>query len=320
MRPLAILAFLAGAALTIFLLVRAGLEPVTSALASLGLSGLSIIALAHVPIIGMLGGAWWAIGRAPFGPRLPHFIWARAVRDAAAEALPFSQVGGYVIGARALSLSGAAAVSSGVSTFLDLVLEFLAKLPYVLLGLAILQLLKSSTATLAATIAFAIGLFALALVLRPGARTLSAGWMDRLIRRWPRLADSRQRIATALAQMSSQPAAISASLALHFVSWIAGAGETWLIFHLMGLPISLAAALVIDSLLGALRMVAFFVPGAIGVQEGGYVLLCGLFGLPPGAALAFSFGRRARDLLIAAPVLLSWQLLEGKGLLAKSDT
>jgi len=104
-------------------------------------------------------------------------------------------------------------------------------------------------------------------------------------------------------------------LVLHFVCWLAGAGETWLLLWLMHVPAPLSAALVIDSMVGAIRAVSFFVPGAIGVQEGGYVLLCGLFGLSPGAALAVSLARRGRDLLIAAPVLLSWQWREGRALL-----
>ena len=315
MKPLAILAFIVGAGLTIFLLVRAGLAPVANALSSLGILGLIVIAVVHLPIVATLGAAWWTIGRSPQGPRLLRFIWARAVRDAAAEALPFSQVGGYVIGARALSLTGAAAASAGVSTLLDLVFEFVAKLPYVLLGLVLLQLAKPAPATLATVIGFAVGMFVLAALFRPGAQILSRNWMERVIARWPRLAESRQRVTAAFEQMTSRRCAISASVVLHFVCWFAGAGETWLIFHLMGAPVSFAAALVIDSLLGALRMISFFVPAAIGVQEGGYVLLCGLFGLSPGAALAFSFARRARDILIAAPILFSWQFVEGQALL-----
>src|SRR2546421_547394 len=75
-----------------------------------------------------------------------------------------------------------------------------------------------------------------------------------------------------------------------------------------------APALVMDRLVGAIRAVVFLVPGALGVQEGGYVLLCALFGLPPGAALALSLARRGRAVLIAAPVLLSWEWREGRTL------
>ncbi|MBV8800061.1 MAG: flippase-like domain-containing protein [Alphaproteobacteria bacterium] len=315
MKLIALLAFCAGTGLTVFLIVHAGLTPVASALASLGVTGLLVIALVHLPVVAMLGAAWWAVGRGQGRRALSRFIWARAIRDAAAEALPFSQVGGYVIGARALSLTGTDAASSAVSTLLDLVLELLPKLPYVLLGLILLEAAKPSSGTAVAIVAFLVVLIVAAAVLRPNAKRFGMGWIERFLARWPRLAESRERIAAAFAQMTARRSAIAASLTLHFVCWIAGAAETWLIFRLMGTSVSLPAALVIDSLLGALRMISFFVPAAIGVQEGGYVLLCGLFGFPPGAALAFSFARRARDILIAAPVLLSWQAIEGQALL-----
>jgi hypothetical protein len=40
------------------------------------------------------------------------------------------------------------------------------------------------------------------------------------------------------------------------------------------------------------------------VQEGGYLLLAPLAGLPPDAALALSLAKRARELLLGAPGLL----------------
>ena len=66
----------------------------------------------------------------------------------------------------------------------------------------------------------------------------------------------------------------------------------------------------IDGLFVAFRMFAFAVPVAIGVQEGAFVLLCGLFGVGAPVALAFSLVRRARDLVVGAPAVVAWQLLE----------
>ena len=102
-----------------------------------------LISLAHLPIVVLLGLAWWTIYRSGERPGVLRFVWARAVRDASAEALPFSQLGGYAIGARALSLAGADATAAGASTFLDLILEFAAKFPYILLGLALLADFRS---------------------------------------------------------------------------------------------------------------------------------------------------------------------------------
>ncbi|HEY4114421.1 MAG TPA: lysylphosphatidylglycerol synthase domain-containing protein [Rhizomicrobium sp.] len=315
LKIVAILAFAAGAAITAGLIVHAGLAAVAAALSALGILGLIIIALAHLPIVALLGAAWWAVARPVERIGLANFIWARAVRDGAAEALPFSQVGGYVIGARALSLSGVEAHSASVSTIVDLAVEFSAKIPYLLLGLVMLEQLTPSKAGGLAIIGIGVCLAISAMLLHPRASTALGGMIGRLMPRWDRLAQSRERILDLLAQMTLRREALLPSALLHFLCWVLGAGETWLIFHLMHAPISLGAALVIDSLVGGLRMVSFFVPASIGIQEGGYVLLCGLFGIPPGMALAFSFARRARDILIAAPVLVSWQGREARALL-----
>jgi len=314
MKPIAVAAFVAGAAILILLVLHAGIPVLIEALAALGITGLLIIAAAHVPIMALLGTAWWLVGRGAKRPGLTRFIWARAVRDASAEALPFSQVGGYVIGARALVLSGASAEWAGTSTLLDLILELAAKVPYILLGLALLAWFKPNLSGVSAIIAIVI----CAVVLAAWLQQRSAGWMARatarLFKRWPSLAKLQCEAFAAFREMTARRGAVRNSTMVHFLCWILGAGETWLVFWLMHRTVAIAPALVIDSLVGALRAVSFFVPGALGVQEGGYVLLCGLFGLSPGTALALSLARRARDLLLAALVLPSWQWLEGRAL------
>lgn len=315
MRIAAVLAFIAGAALASVLLIYAGLAPITHALARFGLVGLIIVILAHVPVIALLGGAWWLIGRGAGEPRVALFIWARAVRDAAAEALPLSQVGGYVIGARALMLSGADAARAGLSTLLDLTLEFAAKIPYIVLGLLTLAWLRPRDMASSLAIAALIAAVALLVVLWAKTTNAPAEKIARLLARWPRLSDLQSRLAALIGEMTSHRAAVRGGALLHFVCWLIGAGETWLVFHFMHVPVGVGPALVIDSVVGGIRAISFFVPGALGVQEGSYVLFCGLFGISPGAALALSLVRRARDLFIAAPILLSWQWREGHAVL-----
>ena len=62
------------------------------------------------------------------------------------------------------------------------------------------------------------------------------------------------------------------------------------------------------------------VPQALGVQEGGYIMLGALFGLSAEAALALSLVRRARDLVIGLPILLVWQVVEGRRSLRRGVT
>ena len=83
--------------------------------------------------------------------------------------------------------------------------------------------------------------------------------------------------------------------------WVVGVAEVLIVFAFMGNPISVAEALVIESLLHAIRGAAFAIPGALGAQEGGLVLLCAAFGIPPEQAIALSLVKRAADLALGVP-------------------
>lgn len=86
--------------------------------------------------------------------------------------------------------------------------------------------------------------------------------------------------------------------------------EIWLALHFLGASVSLVDALVIEALIQALSSAAFFVPGGLGVQEGGFVLIGGALGLDPATSLGLAGARRIRDLLIFVPGLLAWQHAE----------
>jgi len=94
------------------------------------------------------------------------------------------------------------------------------------------------------------------------------------------------------------------------VQCVATAVELWLALHFLGARATLLEAVVIESLIQALSSAAFFVPGGLGVQEGGFILIGGAFGLDPPTCLALAGARRIRDLLIFVPGLLAWQVAE----------
>jgi hypothetical protein len=83
----------------------------------------------------------------------------------------------------------------------------------------------------------------------------------------------------------------------------------------MGADVGIPAVIAIESLLYAIRSAAFFVPNALGVQEGAYIMLGGLFGVPPDIALALSLLKRARDLVVGVPSLVAWQAMESRRLM-----
>jgi len=91
---------------------------------------------------------------------------------------------------------------------------------------------------------------------------------------------------------------------------VIGTAEAWLALRLLGSPLAVWQVVALESLVFALRSAAFFVPAALGVQEGGYVVLGAAFGLAPETALALSLVKRAREWLMAIPGLIAWQYIE----------
>jgi uncharacterized membrane protein YbhN (UPF0104 family) len=102
-----------------------------------------------------------------------------------------------------------------------------------------------------------------------------------------------------------------ASGQVHLIGWLIGTAEVWIALRFMGFPVTVNEALVIESLLQAVRGAAFAIPGAFGAQEAGLILLCGLFEIPPDQAFALSLIKRAADLVVGLPGLVSLQVLEG---------
>ena len=74
--------------------------------------------------------------------------------------------------------------------------------------------------------------------------------------------------------------------------------------------LAVVAALILESLSTAVRSGAFAVPGALGVQEGGFVLLGPMVGVSAETALALSLVKRFRELLVGCGGLLAWMTLE----------
>lgn len=312
MRGVAIIAAVAGLGLIGALLGYFGADAVFRSLLAIGWRGFAAICLIHLAVIAVEGIAWRLL--VP-GTRFWVFVWGRLIRDAGSEVLPVSQMGGCVLGARAVVLAEVPGATAAASTMVDLTLEFLAKLAYMALGLVLLLDLRThAPVTLPVTVGLtATGLFAVAFVFlqRHGfvvfdrfARLLSRGWAERT-------AAGAAAVQAALTGIYRRSFGLWGGFALHFACWISSAVEVWIALRLAGAPLGFMTVLVIESLLYAVRTVAFAIPNAVGVQEGAYVLIGATFGLTPEMALAISLLKRARDLVIGLPALGIWQVIEG---------
>ena len=128
-----------GLALALYLVKYIGLGAVFSAAVAVGWGGFAILCLYALALFVLLGAAWYVLQPKSSRVRLGVFIWARMVRDAASEVLPFSQLGGMVFGARAAILHGVPAPLGFASMVVDVTTEMLAQIAYITLGVVILS-------------------------------------------------------------------------------------------------------------------------------------------------------------------------------------
>lgn len=94
------------------------------------------------------------------------------------------------------------------------------------------------------------------------------------------------------------------SIGFHLLGWITGAVEIYLVSGWLGAPMSLFDAIAIEGCAAFIKGVTLFVPGSIGFQEAGFVLLYRLFGLAAESGAAFGLVRRGRELLFGGIGLL----------------
>ena len=87
------------------------------------------------------------------------------------------------------------------------------------------------------------------------------------------------------------------SMAWFLGGWIVGILEAYLFGLLFDIPLSLLDALAIEALATMVRAMAFVIPGSVGVQEGGIVLLFVAVGQTTFAGVSFSLVRRLRELV-----------------------
>jgi uncharacterized membrane protein YbhN (UPF0104 family) len=82
-----------------------------------------------------------------------------------------------------------------------------------------------------------------------------------------------------------------------FLGWLVGAGELW-IFLTVVTPVAnpLPMALVLEAGIAVVKGASFFIPGSIGVQEGGIASLFQVTGVGLEAGVAYALFRRAREL------------------------
>lgn len=305
---------LIGLAVATGLIVWQGTGSVVQATLAIGWGLVAVLAWELVPL--SIDAAAWGL-LLPRGGRLrfPTLVWARWIRQSVSQLLPVAQVGGDAVGARMMYLRGVPGHLAGSAVVVDLTLGAGTQIVFTLVGLALLAtygaandltwpLLVVAVVLLTCVAGFVIaqrnGLFRF---LARRAHRFSGGLVA--------MVGDAERLDESVRAVYRRRSDIGKNVLLQLISWFAGTGEVWIACYFLGHPISIADAMILQSLSRAVRAAAFMVPGGLGVQEGGIMLLAGLVGLSPETGLALALVKRVRELAVGVPALIAWQAAEG---------
>jgi putative membrane protein len=310
-----LVAWCAGILASIGLTVWLGFADVGNAVASVGW-GMAFVALTRVATISIAGAGWWLLLPTTGRFKLRSAVLLRFIREGVNTLLPLTQVGGDVLAAR---LSTFWAVPSSLATagiIIDVLMQAVTQFLFAALGLVMLIALAGDTTViwiaatgLAVMIPMLAGFY---LAQRRSGHRILYFALSRFKN------DSKRRFLGALdaiyqklSMLYARRTNVLASGQVHILGWLIGTAEVWIALRFMGIPITVAQAVVIESLVQAVRGAAFAIPGAFGAQEAGLILLCGIFEIPADQALALSLIKRAADLIVGVPGLIALQILEG---------
>jgi glycosyltransferase 2 family protein len=314
------IAALAGLLISLWLVWHSNPGTVLGLMRAAG-AGLVLAALSHV--LPMLANArdWQTLIRGANRPSLAgmlHLVW---IRESVNCMLPVARIGGEVVSFRILKKHGVRPSTAAASLVADVQLTLISQLLFTMIGIGVLfGHAQSGAWRLAGDLAWGVVVLTPILVLF--ALVQHASPFERLTRLLNKMTSGQ------LAALVGQSAQIDRSIKLiwrrrgvvlrYLFLWqtlqcLATALEIWIALYFLGAHVSFLEAVVIESLIQAVSSAAFFVPGGLGVQEGGFIVIGGALGLDPSTCLALAGARRIRDLLIYVPGLFAWQVAESSG-------
>lgn len=321
---LAIILGLVGLAGATALFFREGAEAITTTFVTAGL-GVVWAAAFHLVAMTLNGRAWQIL--LPRRRSLAFFTWAVWLREAVNTLLPVARIGGEIAAIQQVIRYGTRSPRAVGSLLVDMTVSLGSQSVFTLVGVVLLLREKEGgrdailRALIVTLVVAAILGGAFLYVQRRG----FFGVLARIGRiffgnRFAKLAGSATTFDRSLRALYRRRGAIAVCFVLQFVAWLATAGELLIALYFMGQPPNFAHAVIIEAVIQVIGSVAFLVPGALGVQEAGFLAVGALIGLPAELALALALARRARDVIVFGPALIAWQISFGRWLWARFGT
>lgn len=312
------LAWLVGLGLIVGLISTQDFDQVAAALALAGWS-MVLIGLVHLGVLLADTLGWRALLQRSQKPPLWSMVVKRWIGSSINSLLPAAQVGGEIVRAHLLTRAGVAGPVAGASVVVDLTTGLATQLAFVLLGIALYLEAQGGAQWLlhlgAGLGVFSVLVLAFGLLQRGGLFLRLARMVERATRgrAWQDLVGNATVLDREVVARYRDGKSLSRCAGWRLVGWLWGSAEIWLAFWLLGHPISVAEAVVLESLGQAVRSVGFALPGGLGAQEGGIVAAGLMVGIDPDVALAVALIKRAREFAYGVPGLVAWPVVNRAG-------
>jgi uncharacterized protein (TIRG00374 family) len=233
-----------------------------------------------------------------------RLFWLRLGGEALNQLTPTASLGGEPFKASRLQADGVPLEVASASVVILKGILFLSLTLYIMTGVALAPVFLPEAAThMLLLCVAALGLAAAGIIFvvvqgrEPCGNSFRflarRGWVPHFLRDQEGFLGD---LDTAMSQFYRQyPARAVLAFSLFFLSWLLHSVEVYLIFWLLGHPISWGLAVCLDALAMLFTALGFFIPAAIGIQEGGNILLALGFKLGFDLGAAFSILRRIRE-------------------------
>jgi putative membrane protein len=314
-QPIAYILGLAGGALFIVLLIREGAAQVGLAIARAGW-GLFAITLFHLVQTLSDAAGWLELIPKQDRVGLTSSFFLHWLGESINNLLPTGRVGGDIVVARVAAMWGMPLRIATAAMIVDITIGIITKVIFIVISSILLVAATGRIdLTRPALVAVLTGLLAAAgfyAVQRMGIFRWSATLASRLAKSpgWDSLVQGGEALDQTIRLLYTRRRGVTGCALFWTLSWIIASVEVWIALWALGLPTNFTTAVILESATLAIRGAAFLVPGAVGVQEGGYILLGNLLGIPSEMALALSLIRRVRELALGIPGLITWHLIE----------
>jgi len=232
--------------------------------------------------------------------------------------LPVASIGGEVVKARMLILWGHSKAESSASVVVDKTVQVFGVIIWGLIGVTLLVHYSVEQELVAAALTgFAVlgaGVAGFVLVQKAGIARAMVNSAHKITKAdyFENLKDGADRVDVCVRDIYARRGRLLLSIFWRVLALILQTAEVWAAAYVLGHPITIMEAMFLKSMTSTLSDVAFVIPNAYGIQEGAFVVLGAMLGLPPDLMLAISLSIRIRELLVDIPGLVIWQHAEGR--------